>query len=509
MRPSLLSIVAAGLSLASVALALLGWTFPAVLAALVSSLLSLMWVLRGRWQAAPLCAVAASLALCIHIWQPGAVGLSLFVLAWLLSVALLWVLPVPHLSAPGGPHLVGVRAIELSDEGRDAHWTDPPERPRRIQAYIWYPAQPAKGSRAARYLTDREAVALSASLKVLGLPSFINQHLKLARTHSHRDAPALPGKYPLLVFNHGGALWPLVNTALMEELASHGYAVCSLAHPGESAGIAWADGSFTSIGRELVARMKQVGEELGPYASMILCQDPVQKRAYFDRLTRFDKDVKIELARNWAADSVSLVTALYERPADVGLGDLVQHLDLAHRAYLGMSLGGAASHEACHLDPEALACINIDGMNWCFDRVDQHTPAAVLQIYGDPMMSMGQLQRYVEPGVLAPTELHPGLLMYNDFYYSAPEERGERADLHRVVVRGAGHMAFTDKALNIKGRLRRLLGLGTLDGARAVQVLNALCLSFLDCHVAEARPCHFSEAVNELPEVLPLAPLRP
>lgn len=507
--PSLTSTLAAGSLLLALLSAGLGVMLPALLGALSSVLFSVLWVYRGRWQASPMLLVAACFAVSILILPLNAIWLSIFFAAWLLSVALLWILPVPHLPPPSGTYGVGVKCVEFFDDSREADWADPPQKGRKIQAYIWYPADVAEGEAVSPYLTESEAAALSASLKVLGIPSFINRHLQLARTQSHRDAQITHGNYPLVIFNHGGALWPLQNTSLMQELASHGYVVCSLAHPGESAGIAWQDGTFTSIGRRLVATMKQHGDSLRVYAKFILSQNVEAKQSYLQALSEYREDYKVGLTQAWAQDSLSLVGALREHSEELGVGEIVQSTDLERRAYAGMSLGGSASHEACHQDPGALACINIDGMNWSFDRIGVHTPAAVLQIYGDPLMILKQLQQYADEGGSGPENVHPGLLMYNDFYYTEPAERDNREDLHRVIVRGAGHMAFTDKALNMNGGLRRLIGLGTLDGARAVRVLNELCLSFCDCYLAEDRTCRFGEAVAGLDEVVEMEPLQP
>jgi alpha-beta hydrolase superfamily lysophospholipase len=69
------------------------------------------------------------------------------------------------------------------------------------------------------------------------------------RTHAQIDATpgASPAKFPLLVFSHGYTASSSAYTALLEDLASHGYVVLSLVHPYEATAARLADSRVVSL----------------------------------------------------------------------------------------------------------------------------------------------------------------------------------------------------------------------------------------------------------------------
>jgi predicted dienelactone hydrolase len=84
-------------------------------------------------------------------------------------------------------------------------------------------------------------------------------------THGYVGAPVRAGgsRFPVVIFNHGYLLYPWQNTALMEELASHGYVVFSLSHPRDSASYRTLDGTLVEAdpwapSDELIAALKQL-----------------------------------------------------------------------------------------------------------------------------------------------------------------------------------------------------------------------------------------------------------
>ncbi|NIB43595.1 hypothetical protein HBA55_28565 [Pseudomaricurvus alkylphenolicus] len=450
-----------------------------ILLAGVNAALVWRYAAQGRWQSAPI-GVLSVLLLVVMLFSPGSPPASwllvTFIVSALLASWLLWLSPIPELPNPTGRYRVGRHQIEFPG----------PRSP--LQAYIWYPARNSREGTQHRYFTQQEAQAFSNSYRALGAPGFFDKHWQLVATHSLQNTAAQPGKFPLIVFNHGGALWPLQNTVLMEELASHGYIVCSLAHPGESGGVAWKNGSICPLDADLVARMKQQGQSNKPYANFQLCQDAEQKRGYLEELVAVNGQYTSELTQHWADDSLALVNHLKSNIANPGQGngdlnDLAMSIDLENRAYAGMSLGGSVAHECCFRDPDAKAGINLDGMNWSYERRDKNVPTAFLQLYGDPILLVEQLKTMADPMATEPGPNCANNLMCNDFCYEAPEQRGQRADVWRIVLKGAGHMAFTDKMIASRGWLRKLWGIGPIDGESGLMSVNNLCRHFLDRYV--------------------------
>ncbi|MAI78576.1 MAG: hypothetical protein CL917_06535 [Deltaproteobacteria bacterium] len=109
-----------------------------------------------------------------------------------------------------GPYPAGVRTVE---------WTDP-KRGRTLPVEIWYPAhethrdEDLDEARCDRFKPTPMAPEVSQS--------------------AARDAQSLPGHHPLIVFSHGFGGERRQTTHLCTHWASHGYAVMSMDHVGNT-----------------------------------------------------------------------------------------------------------------------------------------------------------------------------------------------------------------------------------------------------------------------------------
>ncbi len=141
-------------------------------------------------------------------------GLLLALLAGVLVLG--WVMPVFRLPRPTGVNAVGTRTV---------HWKD---GERELVVQVWYPAA-ANGLPRARYVRAREVKARF-------------RHWVMVRTNSAQDAEVLGGAHPVVVF---GPMWGgrrTQDTFLAEELASYGYVVAAVDHPGNAARVEMSDG---------------------------------------------------------------------------------------------------------------------------------------------------------------------------------------------------------------------------------------------------------------------------
>jgi hypothetical protein len=367
-----------------------------------------------------------------------------------------------RLPKPPGPYTVGLRQFEFEAGGR------------RTKVYTWHPAAAPTGAIPRRCNTPAESEAFAQSFVVLGAPDAADRTLVDIATATFELAPVRSGCYPLVVFNHGGLLNPLINFTLMQHLASSGYVVCSLGHAGESSGLVWADGSLTAVDPGLPAAMQMGVTALGHYARFLLAADETARRTHLRDFLAADSGVLAGLSRAWSADSVALVDRLFAKDPDPALAPLAAVIDRSRLAYAGMSLGGSAAYDSCMADPRATVGINLDGANWNFAGIDQDCPASILQLYSDPSIDQGQLAAIaadLPEGLRART---PGKA--NDFHYEMPAARGRRNDIIRVTIKGADHNAFTDRPLT------ELIALGaTIDApGPPIMQINALCAAFLD-----------------------------
>src|SRR4051812_29448626 len=150
-------------------------------------------------------------------------------------IVALWsaVAPPPfHLPAPTGAFAVGTTSWTLTDADRAEPFA-PGER-RQVKVVALYPAESPRGARAS-YLREgvEEARAFAGLIRAA---SGSYDAIAEVETHSFVDASPIAGaRLPLLVFSHGYGGVGSAHASLLEDLASHGYAVLSIVHPYESA----------------------------------------------------------------------------------------------------------------------------------------------------------------------------------------------------------------------------------------------------------------------------------
>lgn len=168
-----------------------------------------------------------------------------FRISWILAAwALGGLVPVlaQDLPAPTGPAAVGTMVFEWSDSSR-AEVVEflapdtgtrrlapaPPRGGRTTVVQAWYPAASASGgsSTVAPYNPDIEAF-----VPAIGDTARIALY-RSVRTHAGWNAPLAPGgKLPVLLFSPGSGVFRADYTSLYEDLASHGYLVVAVSHPG-------------------------------------------------------------------------------------------------------------------------------------------------------------------------------------------------------------------------------------------------------------------------------------
>jgi predicted dienelactone hydrolase len=126
--------------------------------------------------------------------------------------------------APLGAYAVGVRTLTLIDRNVVDVTHIPPNgaaldrHDRVLKVDLWYPARPVPGSKAETYhaTLPSEEPAAPAAFSVPGL--------------AVRDAPAAPGRYPLVIVSHGYSNATVAMSWLTENLASKGYVVAAIRH---------------------------------------------------------------------------------------------------------------------------------------------------------------------------------------------------------------------------------------------------------------------------------------
>ena len=401
----------------------------------------------------------------------------------LLLAALAWpgIAAACALPAPGGPHPVGFQRFELTDEERRGLGGEAADAPRTLPAAIWYPAERAGEGRA--YLSPAEAgVQLPALARNLRYPPAPVAGIGACRApDTEGAAPArASARFPLVVLSHGFYSYPLQNTALAEALASHGYVVVALGHPGDSADVRLADGRLvpTNMAEEKPAFL--AWRHAFHSASEHATRAPLVE-GYAEALAGSRLGASVEA---WRDDVLFAVRALQAGDVPAPVRPALESADAGRLAVAGMSFGGSTAASACRRLPACRAAISLDGLNFDPALFDADLQRPLLVVLGDwvrfPMYD----------GLPSEAGFNP-----NDYAYERWETVGLSPDVLRVMVPGTRHMSFTDLPLLMEGE-----GLeahfGDADPVAAAGAIAAVSRAFLDVHLQDADPAGLPRAID-------------
>ncbi|MDG3820707.1 hypothetical protein L5B88_27285 [Pseudomonas aeruginosa] len=491
------------LLVATLLAALLAWWIPALpgrrgLLALASTLalgagLYAAW--DDRWQAGVGAFAGFSLLLGACLRRKSVRGLpfrtgSLYGLLVLLAIAALYLFPVAPLPAPSGPYAVGVRDFELDDPSRPGLLGAPAGQPRRLLVRAWYPARPIVGAAPRHYFDPDEARSTARGFgEILGFPPLL-AYLKHLRTNSYPDAPLRDdsARLPVVFYSHGYSAFAGGNWTLMEELASHGYAVYAIQHSGDASPTRLPDGTLLPMDPGLVEHLRRAAHDGLPQAMRQgYVSDDLDQRLDGQLHTALDLPAPANRAVNlsapvWLADRLFVHDRLQAGEVPDRVADLVAASDFAHTGEMGMSFGGSTTGAVCMVDRRCAAAVNLDGGDFDFAPFDSDFPAPLLMLHAD----LGNFYRLF--GIEPPARPRS----FNDFSYERFEHAGQRQDIHRLVLRDSAHAGLTDNPLFIRRPLRDGL-LGSAPTEILIQAPNALVLGFFD-HYLRGRANDFPQA---------------
>lgn len=214
--------------------------------------------------------------------------------------------------APTGPFPVGRAIHELADRSRIDELSPRGGNPRVLSVWLWYPA----GSR-----SNTESAYAPEAWAGLHKFGWAETGFDKIRTGTYDEAPVATGTFPIVVLMPGLGFSAPQYSALAADLASHGYLVAGVT-PTYSANLT------------------------------VLGGHPVKQSAAGDP-SDLDGPPGDRLAAVWAADA---------RFAADQVGVLLgPAADRTRVVYLGHSFGGAASLEACRVDPRCVGAADLDG----------------------------------------------------------------------------------------------------------------------------------------------------
>jgi Platelet-activating factor acetylhydrolase, isoform II len=358
---------------------------------------------------------------------------------------------------------------------------------RNVEVLAWYPAAGPLRGRPAPYL--REGLAEVRSFATLfGVPETAFDVLEGVRTRSQLDAApaATPRKYPVLLFSHGYTGIPSAYTGLLEDLASHGYAVLSVVHPYEASAATLADGGVVTLLGKDGKLLPAIGEVFGEWepedrtmADVTRAGDDREQtgllRGYLTTLHRTD----IAL-RRWVDDTKLVLDRLASLAPGSAAGRLAARLDTGRVGVFGHSMGGVTAGQFCVEDSRCRAGLNLDGIPQYGTMIDRSMPRPFLMVYS----------------------ARPGRSGASDAIY-----RRAAHPYYRVDVRDTRHLDFSDMAF-WGGPLRERPVLGAIAPARVSEISSAIVRQYFDQELSGQRsPLLAGSAVFPEVTVRTVAPL--
>ncbi len=352
------------------------------------------------------------------------------------------------LPEPSGNYSVGVEYFCFTDSSWIELFDNNSEKYREITVKVWYPTD-LEASEKAPYFFNPDII-----IKYFSYPEIY----KVLTTNSTRAAPLSQNEdtYPVLIFNHGWGEHFAQNTILMEELASHGYVVFSIAHHYECRFSFYPDGRFFPMDINSKRFQKMWQEQQNPKAMELLIKMfglkdiDEQKQILIDQSNALPTVLK-ESPEYWAEDISFLLDRLESRNNENKLFN--NRLDLEKIAVFGMSMGGLSAIEASMIDKRIKACVNIDGgLNSLM--LERNISVPVLFLNG---------KRY---------------LGYGDLFKSLCT-----SDSYSLAVRGSDHYNFTDYSVYPVPIVKPLLG--PIDPNKTIEIMNVIVLAFFDKYLKQ------------------------
>jgi pimeloyl-ACP methyl ester carboxylesterase len=332
-----------------------------------------------------------------------------------------------NIPKPSGPYGVSLRTMELTDSQRLDPFS-PRTHVRNVMISAFYPGVLANqcSTMFVDYMPPATAAIEDQYYSQYGLPNgtFESPKLSLCKESVHMTGRIQD--FPIILFSPGLGDSRLLYSALAQYVASFGYLVVSIDHPYDANVVEYPDGTLI------------LGANISTEAQIEL---DVRTRA---------QDVSFILDQ---LSSVSTVRRLFP--------SIKSALKTHKVAMYGHSLGGATAAVAMLNDSRIIGGANLDGS--FFGPILRHSLRRPFLIFG-----------------------HEGKNQSTDASWNAtwPQLHGWKIEL---MLHGAQHATFSDLPLlaEILGLDRILppeakLLLGSIDGARALDILSKYLIAFFE-----------------------------
>ena len=362
------------------------------------------------------------------------------------------------LPKPTGKYKIGTTELYITDSSRKERFKKRDFR--HIYIKIWYPTNNIEGITPELYLQNYSAELIHSIFKTKDFSEEWLGDLKSQKTHSYPNAKIDTSsfKYPMIVFTPGYYFGMAeLYSAYMEELASHGYIVCSVNHPYEQPFISFPDEDiYIKKKRTQWAYLQLVFANWFHFRNTE-SKEKIEKttRYYHKMLHRFNK------ALDYWVDDTKFFLDYLDAYGQANENGVVRAIDMDRIGGLGQSFGGAVIGQLCLRDERVKAGINLD----CFQFGD---------VIDEPL---------VQPFMLMQSDYQPTWNMGNTINYE--HNNGDFLLLH---LNKASHFVFSDGAVlpydtkKFEGRM-----IGEVDGSYLLKITNNYMLDFFNHYLNDAK----------------------
>lgn len=357
------------------------------------------------------------------------------------------------LPGPTGRYKVATSKLFLVDSTRRETFVLG-RKPRELYVKLWYPVASAEAASFDPFLGDFPSEVISGIFKDVGLDQELVSRVQKSITHSYSGAHTLfDGEaYPVVIFNPGFYFGMAdFYTSIVENLASHGFVVCTLNHPFEQ--------PYVEQTIRKNAKLKRKKAQLA-YLQLFLIEkfkdfdleteEEVEAATRYNlrKLKRFD-----QVIRRWTLDNEVLLDYLNAVGGQADAPGVLSKIDPSRLGVFGHSMGGAVAGQVSLQNPGRVkAGANLD----CFQ-------------FGDLIDEPLQV-----PFMLMESEHYHLWNLGNSVVYRQVE-----AAFHKLTIRGARHFAFSDVSmLDLIEEKDKKKMIGDIDGAETLRLINAYLEDF-------------------------------
>lgn len=366
-------------------------------------------------------------------------------------------IPARPFLRPAGPYAVGTYDWLWVDESRPERYSKDPNDKRKLPVQVWYPAVSVPGSDPTPYIAMPEEFGPGTPFKAV-------EHVK---TNAVTGASFATDQktYPVLIYNHGAGWTRFSATFVTELLASQGYIVFSIDHPGTNRTVRFSDGTaFTMDTLTFPAA------------------DPKDMKASAARSMEYLNSVVFPI---WLEDSrfvLDRVEAMNRAP-----GPFQGRLDLGRIGMLGWSFGGATAVEMARVDPRVKAAVNHDGRLF---------GGAMHEPVGRPFMLF---HHGIDAAASAPEANRAMIreIMAEVQSYDHAALNRAKGDWYDITIAGTNHGHFSDLPLFMPQANDTTM----LSGRRAHEIIAAYTLAFFDRYLGGRKSALLDASSPEYPEV--------